>query len=30
LAGGPDLLGIMTVLGKDEVISRIENALKNI
>lgn len=30
VAGGPDLMGIMVVLGKDEVCSRIENALKNI
>jgi len=30
IAGGPDLMGIIAVLGKDEVVSRIENALKNI
>ena len=30
IAGGPDLMGIIEVLGKDEVVSRIENALKNI
>ena len=30
IAGGPDLMGIIEVLGKDEVIDRIENALKNI
>lgn len=30
LAGGPDLMGIIAVLGKDEVVGRIDNALKNI
>jgi len=30
IAGGPDLMGIITVLGKDEVISRIERALDTI
>ena len=30
ISGGPDLMGIIEVLGKDEVVSRIENALKNI
>lgn len=30
IAGGPDLMGIIEVLGKDEVIYRIESALKNI
>lgn len=30
VAGGPDLMGIMEVLGKDEVINRIEQALINI
>jgi glutamyl-tRNA synthetase len=30
IAGGPDLMGIIEVLGRDEVISRIERALKNI
>lgn len=28
--GGPDLMGIMAVLGKDDCISRIDNALNNI
>lgn len=30
VAGGPDLVGIMVVLGQEEVVSRIENALNNI
>lgn len=30
LGGGPDLMGIIEVLGKDEVISRIEKALNTI
>lgn len=30
VAGGPDLMGIITVLGRDEVVSRIENALNTI
>ena len=30
LVGGPDLMGIMVVLGKDEIVSRIENALNKI
>ncbi len=30
LAGGPDLMGIIAVLGKDEVVARIEKALKTI
>ena len=30
LAGGPDLMGIIAVLGKDEVINRIDRALKTI
>ena len=30
VAGGPDLMGIMAVLGKAEVIDRIENALHKI
>lgn len=30
VAGGPDLMGIMAVLGKDQVVARIENALNNI
>ena len=30
VAGGPDLMGIMEVLGKDEIINRIEQALINI
>lgn len=30
LAGGPDLMGIIAVLGKDESIARIDNALNNI
>jgi len=30
IAGGPDLMGIITVLGADEVINRIDNALNTI
>jgi glutamyl-tRNA synthetase len=30
VAGGPDLMGIIVVLGKDETVSRIENALNKI
>ncbi len=30
LGGGPDLMGIMAVLGKNEIINRIENALTKI
>lgn len=30
LAGGPDLMGIIAVLGKDEVISRIDHALEKL
>jgi len=30
VAGGPDLMGIMMVLGKEQIINRIDSALKNI
>ena len=30
IAGGPDLMGIISVLGKEEVINRIEKALNTI
>lgn len=30
VSGGPDLMGIMAVLGKDDSVARIENALNNI
>jgi hypothetical protein len=30
LGGGPDLMGIIAVLGKDEIINRIERALEKI
>lgn len=30
VGGGPDLMGIIAVLGRDEVISRIEHAIQNI
>jgi len=30
VAGGPDLIGIMEVLGKDEVVARLENAINKL